>query len=689
MFNSEINLSELNKKNPLFDENLFKKKIDLKRIKKEDFIEAIDTLIDLARQKNEEILNKPLDYYELFESNIYQKQLNLVISYLSMLSMSFNSEDIQYVYESKIGDYINYCNEITFDERCYKKIKKYMESPQYNEISDLKRKILTNYVSNLEIGGIHLSAEKKKRLKEIAIELSTLSSDFDNNLMITRKEMSLTFTLSELEGLSKNNLSLFEKNSDNLYVANFLKNNFNDILNNCTSKKTRKKVYNLIKKFGTWKQYNNRDNIKKIVSLSHEKARILGFKNYAEFKMSNNMVKDPNKILNFLNELGEKSLKKAKKEYEQITEYAHSILGESPDFCDISFVINKIKSEEYKINGYEQRQYFPLRTVLKGLFEIVENLYAVKFIKNNNCSLWDNDIEVYTLYENDKEIGSLFLDLYKKEIKEQGAYMFSVVSHDINEKNKQRDLPISSILLNIIKSEKEETTLNFNEIISLFHEMGHALHHLLTKVEKSYFSGVNGVTIDSVEFPSQFFENLCFDYDILRKISKHIKTGEKFPYHEYEKFKKNHHFLSGERLLRQVIMAEIDMKIYTNPDACPFEIEKQVREKWKYKDIDYDNMIIPSFSHIISEGTDYSASYYSYLWSEVMSLDALGAIKDCGNDYEAKKEVNKRFKKHILETGGEHSMLDNFIKFRGREPNIKYLLENYGFFENNKKFLLK
>lgn len=129
MFNSEINLSELNKKNPLFDENLFKKKIDLKRIKKEDFIEAIDTLIDLARQKNEEILNKPLDYYELFESNIYQKQLNLVISYLSMLSMSFNSEDIQYVYESKIGDYINYCNEITFDERCYKKIKKYMESP--------------------------------------------------------------------------------------------------------------------------------------------------------------------------------------------------------------------------------------------------------------------------------------------------------------------------------------------------------------------------------------------------------------------------------------------------------------------------------------------------------------------------------------------------------------------------------
>lgn len=661
--------------NQLLSKNVQDHVIDFSTLKAQDFAQAFNILMPAVREEFEFIVTKaPLTYDALFESDEKAKHLTAVLTLLSSLYMMRQEAPLREVYEEYMPKVTEFLQELGLDKRAYDKMVQYTQTAEYKTLNPLRIKAIQDMLFNYEIGGIALPQEQKQMLQDISVALTRETTKFDNNLVDTYDELVLEFSKEELAGLPERALENIKLLDNGKYEATYLAGNFNDIMDYCCVESTRRAVYEAELGIGTFEDKDNRDVVKEITRLKQAKAKILNFETYAHMGMVKEMVKSPQEALSFIENLAQSSHPKAIEEWKQVEEFGKKFLGREMMFWDRAFVLEAYKKTQFNLDPEAQRQYFPVSAVLPGLFKIVSTLYGVQLVQNTSVSTWHEDVLVYDVNKSGHYTGRLYIDLFKREGKEDGAWMMNAVDRSVTEK--QTRLPVAYIVCNVIKDVKRESTFIFDEIVTLFHEMGHALHHLLSTVDEEYFSGLNQVEHDAIELPSQFMENFVWDYEVLKVISRHTQTTEVFPLSEYQKLLNSKYFLAAHAMVRQAAFSELDMRIYSNPEANPLDVEKNVFKKWETIKRDERASFVPTFSHIFSGG--YAAGYYAYKWAEVLSSDCFAALKESGQTYVEQVPMAKRFLKTILSRGGTQDMLDNFIEFRGRAPDVTFLLRDYG-----------
>lgn len=660
--------------NQLLDKALLENHIDFSTLEPKHFIIAFEKLIPQVKKEFEEELLLELNYENLFEKGYKSKQLSEVLSYLNHLNGVVQNDELRDIFGKYVPQISAMYQEMSLDKRSYERLLNYTKTEQYQSLSELRKKMIADIILDFQLGGINLPEDKKQRLQEISYRLTELSDQFENNLMDVQKTFEKQLDIEDLKGLPERSLNNIEKLENNKYLVSESSGVYDDILTYCEVENTRKIIYEQQLDLGIRENFDNRPILDEILLLRKEEAEILGYKNYASYSLTKEMLKTPEEVLSFIEDLALKSLPQAIEESYQVSAFGEQLLNRKVLFHDRAYVIQKMKENLYSINSEELRKYFPVDKVLSGLFEIVENLYGISFVENLTVSKWHNDVIVYNVYNEKKEnIGLLYLDLYKRKNKESGAWMLPKQSNVDNEFEKKQ--PITYLVLNIPKNQKQTSTIELDEIVTLFHEMGHGLHNMLSEVKESYFSGLSNVEHDAIELPSQFMENFVWDYEVLRKLSSHIETNEELPFDMFEKVQKMKYFLAANQMVRQAIFSYLDMYIHSHEvDALSFE--KEIFKRWKTREIDERSEFLPVFSHIFSGG--YAAGYYSYKWSEVLSSDAFHALQEAGKGYIQQKPMANQFRKVILSRGGTKNMLDNFIEFRGRKPDVTYLLTDYG-----------
>lgn len=660
--------------NQLLSTSLLNNELNFDKLKPKDFIVAFEKLIPQVKEEFEEELLLELNYENLFEKAPKNKQLRKVLMYLNHLSGVMQNDELREIFGQYVPKISSMYQEISLDKRIYDKVVAYKETKEYEGLSDLRKKMIDEIILSFNLNGINLPEEKKQRLQEISFRLTELTDNFENNLMDVQKTFEKEVYLEQLKGLPERSLNNIEKKENGKYLITESSGVYDDILMYCEVEETRKLVYENQLDLGIREGFDNRPIIEEILKLRKEEATILGYENYSSYALKREMLKKPENVLSFIEDLASKSLPKAKEENKKVVEFGEKLLGRKVEFHDRVFVIEKMKKQLYSVNSEEIRKYFPVSKVLTGLFEIVENLYDISFVENTKKTKWNKDVVVYNVLNKQQEnIGLLYLDLYKRKNKESGAWMLPEESNVDTEYEQKK--PITYLVLNIAKNQKEESTIEFDDIITLFHEMGHGLHNMLSEVKEEYFSGLSNVEHDAIELPSQFMENFVWDYEVLRKLSSHTITKEELPEDIYEKMLNAKYFLAANQMVNQAIFAYLDMYIHTN-EINPMKFEKEIFYRWKTKEIDEREEFLPTFSHIFSGG--YAAGYYSYKWSEVLSADAFHSLKESGETYLEQKHKANKFREIILSRGGTKDMLDNFIEFRGREPEVKYLLMDNG-----------
>lgn len=671
--------------NQLLEKALIDNQLNFQKLKPQHFIVAFEKLIPQVKEEFEDEIKLESNYENLFEKGFKSKQLSKVLSYLNHLNGVVQNEDLRNIYGKYVPQISAMYQEMGLDKRNYDKLINYKMTVEYNTLSDIRKKMINDIILNYELGGISLENDKKERLKEISYRLIQLSEKFENNIMDVEKTFEREIDIEQLKGLPERSFNNIEIKENGKAFISESSGVYEDILKYCDIEATRKLIYEEQLALGIKEGFDNRPILQEILILRKEEANILGYDNYASYSLAREMLKSPKEVLSFIEDLANKAIDQAKQESIEINNFGKNFLGRNVEFHDRGYVIEQMNKQLYAVNYEEIRQYFPVEKVLTGLFEIVEKLYAISFVKNVEKSIWHEDVVVYNvLNENEKNIGLLYLDLYKRKNKESGAWMLPKESKVDTEYEQKK--PITYLVLNLAKNQKAETTVEFNDIVTLFHEMGHGLHNMLSEVKEEYFSGLSNVEHDAIELPSQFMENFAWDYEVLRKLSSHINTGEELPFNIFEKMQNAKFFLAANQILRQSIYSYLDMYIHTE-SVNPLDFETEIFNRWKTRDIDIRSQFLAVFSHIFAGG--YAASYYSYKWSEVLSADAFHALKEKGNTYIEQKEMANKFKKTILSRGGTNDMLDNFIEFRGRKPDVKYLLIDNGIVEKKDEIYYK
>ncbi|HIP94744.1 MAG TPA: M3 family peptidase, partial [Leucothrix sp.] len=423
---------------------------------------------------------------------------------------------------------------------------------------------------------------------------------------------------------------------------------------------------------------DNSENMGKILQLRQEKAALLGFRSYADLSLDTKMAESPKQVLEFMDELAEKSLPFAKKEYKELCEFAEKELN-IPDLksWDIGYASEKLKQQRYAISDEDLKPYFPVDSVLNGLFKLVENLYKVTIKWNKETDSWHKDVRFYEIYDESGKLKARFyLDLYARQHKRGGAWMADFSSRFKTDEGLQT--PVAFMTCNSAPPAGGKPALfTHDEVITLFHEFGHGLHHMMTQVDYLDISGISGVEWDAVELPSQFMENWCWQREALDMFATHYETGEKLPDELFDKMQAARHFQSAMAMVRQLEFSVFDMRIHNEPSVTSAEQIKAILDKTR----EHIAVVVPpefnrfqhGFSHIFAGG--YAAGYYSYKWAEVLSSDAFARFEEEGL---FNQQVGKDFLTEILEVGGSRTAMESFKAFRGREPNVDALLRHSG-----------
>ncbi|ENV6339760.1 M3 family peptidase, partial [Neisseria gonorrhoeae] len=424
-------------------------------------------------------------------------------------------------------------------------------------------------------------------------------------------------------------------------------------------------------------KFDNTANIDRTLENALKTAKLLGFKNYAELSLATKMADTPEQVLNFLHDLARRAKPYAEKDLAEVKAFAREHLGlADPQPWDLSYAGEKLREAKYAFSETEVKKYFPVGKVLNGLFAQIKKLYGIGFAEKT-VPVWHKDVRYFELEQNGKTIGGVYMDLYAREGKRGGAWM-----NDYKGRRRFADgtlqLPTAYLVCNFAPPVGgKEARLSHDEILTLFHETGHGLHHLLTQVDELGVSGINGVEWDAVELPSQFMENFVWEYNVLAQMSAHEETGEPLPKELFDKMLAAKNFQRGMFLVRQMEFALFDMTIYSEDNEGRLKNWQQVLDSVR-KEVaviqppEY-NRFANSFGHIFAGG--YSAGYYSYAWAEVLSADAYAAFEE-SDDVAA---TGKRFWQEILAVGGSRSAAESFKAFRGREPSIDALLRHSGF----------
>lgn len=639
----------------------------------ENSSKLLEELLNNSRVEVEKLLeikNKTYKNFVLPFAEIGEK-INEFITPIFHLDSVKNSKITSKVYEECLPIISKYESEISQNENIYTSFKN-IQSNEKSTLSNIQLKVLENEIRDFELSGCQLENNKKQRLEEIDLALGELSHKFSQNILEATNSFSLIIeNFEDVKEIPKSDLELakFEEDGKTKYKFTLQMPSYIAYMTYGTSREKREELY----KAYTTRAPQNGEIIEKILALKDEKVKILGFKNYASYSLATKMANSEDDVINFLEELGNKAKEKAIKELEEIKQIAKEDGVDDFRASDISFYSEKLKKAQYDIDEEYYRPYFEQNSVLNGFFTALNELFDIEF-KSSNAPSWDEKVKVYDILENNKTIARIYIDLEARDDKRGGAWMNNWHSY-YKDSNNNINLPTAYIVGNFPQSTKDiPSLLRHSDVVTLFHEMGHALHHLLSKVEEPTVSGISGVAWDVVEFPSQFLEYFSYDRDILKLFAKHYQTGEVLDDEAISRLIKAKNFQSSMATVRQIEFALFDFKLHQKLYKTEFEIQEllnSIRDKFSVIKTPEYNKFQNSFSHIFSGG--YSAGYYSYKWAEVLSADAFYMFLDSKNVLN--KELGLKYKNCVLSCGGSENMDKLFFDFAQREPKIDSLLK--------------
>ena len=608
------------------------------------------------------------------------EKLNRVWSYVNHINAVKSSTSYRKAYNQTLSKVTEYSSDLGQSYVLYKKYKTLLKKNRGLNAS--QKKLIKNEITAFELSGVALPEKQKVKFKEIQSNLSKLSSSFDENILDSINSFKLVITdKNSLKGIPNDviNSALMraktKKSKGWLFTIDFP--SYLPIMQYADNRKLRKDIYyaystkasSLFKK-----EFDNTNNINNILKLKYQLSKLLGYPNISSMLLRTKMAKSSKEVTSFLSKLTKNATKAALRDIADIKDIAKEFNITEPKAWDIPFLSEKLKKRRFNITDDEIKQYFPVNNVLNGLFNICKKIYGLT-IYEKKASTWHKDVKFFEIYDKKKElVGKFYLDLYAREHKRGGAWMDEAISKYKFENEK--DNPVAFLTCNFMPPTNSDAYLTHDEVITLFHEFGHGLHHLLTEVTEYSISGIKGVEWDAVELPSQFMENYCWEWSVIKDMTYNNKTKTYMPKNLFTKLLESKNFQSGMQTLRQVEFALFDIKLHSeyNPKNKNFmKILEGVRAKVSIIDAPRWNKFPHSFSHIFSGG--YSAAYYSYKWAEVLSADAYSLFEEIGI---LSKTAGSKFRKEILSKGGSRSAMESFIAFRGRKPNIQALLAHHG-----------
>lgn len=564
----------------------------------------------------------------------------------------------------------------------YKAIK---ESDGFKNLSAVRQRIINEELIDFKLAGAFLPEDKKAELKTVKETLAQESQKFSENLLdATNAYGLLVDDEKDLAGIPADDIAAFKETAQaanqegyriTLQIPHYLA-----VLQYAQNRKLRETLYHAYviraSELDFDGKFNNNDVMRRIVDLRAQEARLLGYRNYGEVSLATKMAKTPEEVVAFLRDLAQKSLPQAKADMAEVKAFAKDSLGiADPQSWDLPYASEKLREARYAYSDQEVKQYFTLPAVFNGLFGLVQTLFNIRIVKDN-APVWHPDVQFFRIENAQGEkIAQFYVDLYARPNKRGGAWMD-------NDRTRNRlygslQTPVAYLVCNFAKPVGDKPALlTHDDVLTLFHEFGHGLHHMLSRIEEPSASGINGVEWDAVECPSQFMENFAWDWTVLESLTSHVQTGEKLPRSLYDKMLAAKNFQSAMAMVRQLEFGLFDMLLHTKFDSQKdniLDLLAQVREEVAVTQQPDYNRFPNSFSHIFAGG--YAAGYYSYKWAEVLSSDAFSLFEETGV---LNPETGKKWLNEVLAVGSSRPAMDSFIAFRGRAPKIDALLRHSG-----------
>ena len=660
-------------------------------IKPEHVEPAIDYVLETNRKRLQEILGGLGEQDSTVENFLLpfdemENWLAQTWSPVAHLNAVVNSDSLRNSYNACLPKLSEYNTWLGQHRGLYEAYRSLSEGPYSEALTVTQKKSVDNALRDFRLSGFDLSDDAKRRFGEIKKRLSKLESAFSENVLdATGAWTRLIGDKGELSGLPETSLAaarqLAQGKQQEGYLLTLDTPCYVAVVTYCDNRELREEVYRAYTTRASEQgpgaaEFDNTPLMDEILFLRSEMAQLLGFRNYAELSIEKKMATSTEQVMGFLEDLAEKSRLAAKEEFAELQSFAKEKFGvDTLAAWDIAYYSEKLKHQKYAVSQEELRPWFPLETVIRGMFEVAEKLFGISFELDAEVDLWHSDARFYKVIDQGRQIAGFYLDVYARENKRGGAWMDEC-------KVRRRDagghltLPIAYLTCNFNGPVGDAPALlTHNEVTTLFHEFGHGLHHMLTLVEDKDVSGINGVPWDAVELPSQFMENWCWEKEAVPLMSGHYKTGGPLPGEMLGKMLAAKNFQTAMQMVRQLEFAIFDFKIHleyekgVNIHSCL----EQVREHVAVFTPPGFNRFECGFSHVFAGG--YAAGYYSYKWAEVLSADAYSRFEETGIFDEA---TGASFKEHILEKGGGQDPMDLFVAFRGREPTSDALLKHSG-----------
>ena len=658
------------------------------QIKTEDIKPALQTAITEAREQIAAIKAQThTDWANTVEKlTDITERVGRIWSVVSHLNSVVDTPELRAVYNELMPEITIFFTEIGQDIELYNRFKIIKNSAEFDTLSPAQQTKLNHDLRDFVLSGAELPPEQQAELAQLQTEGAQLGAKFAQNIQDATDAFGIYFDdAAPLAGIPEDSLAMFaaaaQSEGKTGYKIGLQIPHYLAVIQYADNRELREQIYRAYvtraSELSDEGKFDNTANVEQTLANALKTAKLLGFKNYAELSLATKMADTPEQVLNFLHDLARRAKPFAEKDFAEIKAFARENLNiEDPQSWDLSYAAEKLRQAKYAFSEAEVKKYFPISKVLAGLFAQIKKLYGIE-LAEKTVPVWHKDVRYFELKQDGQTIGGVYMDLYAREGKRGGAWMDGY-------KSRRRfadgtlQLPTAYLVCNFTPPVGDkEARLSHDEIITLFHETGHGLHHLLTQVDEVGVSGINGVEWDAVELPSQFMENFVWEYDVLAQMSSHEETGAVLPKELFDKMHAAKNFQRGMFLVRQMEFAIFDMEIYHQEDEGRLkewpQILDKVRQEVAVTQPPAYNRFALSFSHIFAGG--YSAGYYSYAWAEVLSADAYAAFEESDDV----AETGRRFWKEILAVGGSRSAAESFKAFRGREPSLDALLRHSGF----------
>ncbi len=615
-------------------------------------------------------------------------ELNLFWSPVRHLNSVMNNDQLRDVYKQCLPKLSSYYTDLGQHKPLYEATLALASSDAYANLTPAQQREIQNELRDFELGGVSLTDEAKKRFAEIAQDLSRLTTEFSDNVLdATNAWEKQLDDVAALKGLPESAIAAARQRAEQKDLDGYLVNlefpSYLAVMTYADDATLRKELYTAFTTRASNQgphagQYDNSATMKEILQLRAEKANLLGYDAYADLSMVRKMVESPQVVVEFLDDLAKRAVPQAREEFETLEAFAKSELDmDALEAWDVPYVSDKLKQREHELSAEDLKPYFPASIAVPGMFKVVGKLFGLSIDVVENVDVYHDDVALFQIKDANGELrGEFFMDNYARANKRGGAWMDVCSSRQ--KISGQTQTPIAYLTCNLTPPVGDDPALlTHDEVTTLFHEFGHGLHHMLTRVDNAGVSGINGVEWDAVELPSQFLENWCWERESIDMISGHYKTGEKLPDELLERMRNARNFQSAMQLVRQLEFAMFDMQLHiqsTPTESADIQATlNKVREKVAVVPTPSFNRFQHGFSHIFSGG--YSAGYFSYKWAEVLSADAFARFEEEGIFNE---KTGRDFLKSVLEVGGSRDAMTSFVEFRGREPTVDALLRHSG-----------